>query len=54
MNVWIAAVLAVMVSMPVHAATEIAPHVEQITFKKAPTPSGSPIPSKARSPRSTV
>jgi hypothetical protein len=34
MNVWIAAVLAAMVSVPVHAAIEIAPHVEQVTFKK--------------------
>ncbi|WP_223526436.1 MULTISPECIES: hypothetical protein [unclassified Pseudomonas] len=34
MNVWIAAVLVAMVSVPVHAATEIAPHVEQVTFNK--------------------
>ncbi|KQV20172.1 hypothetical protein ASC74_19970 [Pseudomonas sp. Root329] len=34
MNVWIAAVLVAMVSVPVHAATEIAPRVEQVTFKK--------------------
>ncbi|MGG7649292.1 hypothetical protein ACQ4OB_14870 [Pseudomonas sp. ES4] len=34
MNIWIAAVLAVMVSVHVHAATEIAPHVEQVAFKK--------------------
>jgi len=54
MNIWIAAVLAAMVSVPVHAATETAPHVEQVTFKKAPTPSNSPAPSKDRSPRSTV
>lgn len=34
MNIWIAAVLVAMVSVPVHAATEIAPHVEQVTFNK--------------------
>ncbi len=50
MNIWIAAVLAVMVSVHVHAATEIAPHVEQVAFKKG----SDTVTSKARSPRSTV